>query len=108
MFIASRPDSIFPNAIRPAEWRKSGTVWLSAFLYSQGSADENGGDNGAREYRDRAGEEHCSQSAPTGDEPERGAAKSQGDVEEDRVSAHRKPATLWRRAADGFSAEPGI
>src|SRR6266853_2717771 len=65
------------------------------------------GDEGAAKHHQRAGEINRTQS-PACDQSKRRTGKAQGEIETDRVSAHRETAVLRRRAADRLDAKSGI
>src|SRR5262245_57673602 len=80
--------------------------WLG--LHGKRLEEQDDRDHGSGEDRDRAGEKHRDESAPSRNEPESGTAESERHVEEHGVSPHREAAVLRRRAADGFSAKARI
>ena len=65
------------------------------------------GDEGAAKHDQRAGEIDRTQS-PACDESKRRTGKAQGEIETDRVSAHRETTVLRGRAADRLDVKSGI
>src|SRR5947207_2882413 len=85
----------------------SWTPNVSRVLGGRGRIEQVQSDEGAAKHDQRADEINRTQSS-TCNQSKRGTGKTQGEIETDRIGAHRETTALRRRAADRFDAQSRI
>ena len=80
---------------------------MSCVLGGRGRIEQVQSDEGAAKHDQRADEINRTQSS-TCNQSKRGTGKTQGEIETDRIGAHRETTVLRWRAADCLDAKSGI